>query len=155
MKKWKELLLVIFMVPVTAICGGYAAIGALWGAGTILLVLTGTHSWQSDISMFEVWVFITGLGGLAGLIGLWVFILSRERLTYRKSALTWMVVITLFAGIASALLVVYTVGFRGLDVFMYAFNAVLLILSAIGAYALLVLLKPNNRLQFDAAPPRD
>lgn len=149
-KIWRDYLLVMIMLPVTVIYGGYAVIGAFMGAGTIILVLTGLHSYKTEISYLDVWMCFTGLGGSVGLIGLWFFILSRKRQSDKRIISNWVVASCLVAGSCAGMWVVFAIGYSELLISLNVFNAILLLLSIYGAYAAIILLKPNTCPEVDS-----
>ena len=142
-KRWKEYLFVLIMLPITFLFGPIAALGMFYGVSEILQVIAGTHIWNTEIRYIDVWMCFTGLGGLSGLLGLWFYIILRDQQIKRTRSKV-LVAICLLAGSGAALWVVFLNGAGYFISNLSVFSITLIMLSIIGVYSAVDVLKPNE-----------
>ena len=144
-------LVVLFLLPVTLIYGFMASLGIYIGGDSIARkIINGEMAY---IGFIETWIFLTGFGGLIGLIGFWSYFIWRIRLLGRVRASARVIPLLLLIGVISAVSFLLPSGLEGL-LENTLFTAALMLMAVIGLYAAVDMLKPNKRLQSDAASPR-
>lgn len=143
----------VVCLPATLFFGPFALLGAA-GWADIFAVWTDSHIWQKEVTHLDYYPALQGLGGLLGLLGLWLGSIFRSSLARKITFLSWVVVGLLLFGSVAAVWVV-------LDLAPFALEdrepLGLLWLTLIVAYALFlvkVILKPNKLLNADAHKQR-
>jgi hypothetical protein len=115
----------------TVIFAPFALFGALVGLTGALKVAQADRLYA--YSLVEVWLLFLGVGGLAGLGGMWIATLFKRRILAKKM-LRRAVCISLISGIASALSLVVTMGSEEFMEFSYI-TFLLIALIVMGCYS--------------------
>ena len=161
-KGWFKAL--VLALPVTILLGPVAMFGTFMGVVGIYFVLIGEGLPSETFLDNHQWYFVfRGLGGVLGLIGLWLVFLFENRIKDRIGVLNWIVAGCLCCGVLSGVLLLYDQIYiweelqrlGDIDITDYLDNFVIFMLVIIGLYYAVYCMKPNKRLQIDADTPRD
>jgi hypothetical protein len=161
-KGWFKAL--VLALPATILFGPVAMIGAIMGIVGIYFVLIGEGLPSETFLNNYQWHYVfRGLGGVLGLVGLWLVFLFENRIKEKLGIFNWIVAGCLCCGVISGVLLLYDeiyiweesqrLGY--INITDYLYNLAIIMLVLVGIYYAVYCMKPNKRLQFDAAKPRD
>jgi len=136
---------------VTLMYGLPALLGAVWTID-VVEVWTGTHTWKNTNDSADYKIAFQGLGGILGILGLWVSGLFYIRLSTTFSAFNIVVIIFLICGIVGAIVTSFDLLFPRLEseidltTFFYI-EGPLLLVCFLSCYLVYRFMMPNKSHQ--------